>query len=1053
MPKNLLTTLIFKYRFELIFIGLCALLHILILVLPTQLAFGDLAPFPESWRQGFTDFLYAWRDISFGIYRHPGNITNLLQSSLIFIFRSPLVAQKIYIAFILPFVAFQTSRHLLKKHFEAQNNVFLFITGLFYAFSPAMITEFVGGTQYSTMLIFAVFPYLAELTLDILAEKSSKSVYALILVLTLLLSIDIHLLIIYGIFVGITCVIFLIDAAKSKTLSKLLIQMVILCFAVVLSITANPIYLLSNFSIINPPVQPDANVGFTNNFLTFLIDVKYTYSRSSFLNTIRLGNNLSDFRYTGFSLWTTPFLIISLVTLIYSLISIKKADVKKRVFILGYIVTSLFIYLTYLRYTYPIFVRLPLLFIFRNPAKLTLLNSLFFLICFYNAFCRIDFKQHKFFASIFTFSILIYIWPIFLLDRGLSYTRSEFNITKDFYQIQKAIAGDAKTEEYRSIWIPSTYEANSIKLTWIDRKRIEDQLGFSEFTTDNYGGYIVKAISDAILNNDKELFNNLIKSANVQYIVLTKDDKDNVEIQKFYSTVSITSGYKKLDEILNENKVIYENGIYKVYKVDNVPAILYTVHNVNMFNYKLNNSVNILENYYKYSQTPIVKGDNTKSDFLIAKTVSDDLSNHVLEWDKSWSWPEPTLNPINPIFSLILFKEQTGFKLRKDPIEKINLASWIIAKRSAEIFKFGVKGNTYEKAIENIKYYADYIYNYYRNNKPTSDLDRDTSIKSFIYISKAKGNLGARNDVLDDAINILDAQISESFQNLCIKSCLQVKADTDGTYYDILYATDKYHLKNGINTIKPMHVASDTVISTAPQSSSPFIVELKNLEPLKKYVLDFDYETKGDIYKFSLFSQYKNNARENYEYTGYLEYTLTSEFRGKKHFRAYFQPKAKKDAVTIFKAELAGQIETKPINIFNLNVEPVTSKGMMLVKESTEIAGKNTEQNVAFQKITPSEYKIYSKDLVTNNNYLIFAANFSPYWKLYTQQGKNIADDTHKMAYSYANIWKIDPQLLKDSDFITLKFDAQKQLTTSYGFTALFLVCFTGLLLKKSKIN
>ncbi len=1055
MLKNLLLKLTSKYRWEIYFLLASSAIHALLFLLPTQLAYGDLAPFPETWQQGFTDFFYAWRDISFGLYRHPGNITNLIQSLLILLsFGSSLIAQKIYIIFLLPFLAFISARLLLKKHFGATDNIFLFITAFFYTFSPTMLTEFIGGTLYSTMLIFAIFPYLASLTLDLILDNNSKSAIKLILVLGLLFSVDVQLIIIYGIFIIITILGILISQPLGKGvkgLIQLFRKVAILLGIVILAMAANPIYSLSNFLVVNPSFQFENDNGFLNNLNVFIRDVKYTYSRSSFNNTIRLGSNLSDFKYTGYSWWTTPFLLISLITLIYSVYLFKKVDTKRRIFIVGYILISLFIYLTYLQYTYPIFLHFPVLFIFRNPAKLTLLNTLFFCVCFYNVFNNINLKFQKQIYWLIYISLLIYIWPIFLGDRGLSYSRNTFTIPKDYYSILQTIKKDPHTKNFRSIWLPSTYENHSIKLTWLDRGRIEDQLGLNEFSTDNYGNYIVSAISNAVIKNDGELFNKLIKAADVQYLILTKDDKIARQ-NGFYDSVTLDSGYKKLDGFLASNSIVFDNKYYRVYRLSDTLPLISTLNNVIELNYNIGNSVKILEQYFKSYNTILVKTSDPINEVISAKVNPDELSNYVLEWDDLWSPPNPTISPQNPIFPLLMFKEKVGFNLRQDVYTKINFATWIIYTRAEEIKKYEIQGNTLNELIDNINYYKKYLNDYYNKNKATTDLQRDTAMKTLVFLSKAKENLSSDQNILDDLITQLNKIIDEGYKNLCSAECIKVNVSKSGTYYQLGNQADHYNLEKGQNMIQISNNINLLSSATSPLSNYPLVYNIPGLQPYQKYFLEFDYNTHGSIYELSLFDWFRQVSRVKFIKDEYLHYKLTSDIRSNKHFKAFFEPQYHLAATSYLKIEEYNPVVPKNIEITNLKIMPVIYNGLVLTDKIIPKSEQNSEiSNVNFIKISPSHYRIYTNDL--KNDYLLFAVNYNPAWKLFDDKKMLIKNVDHKMAMTYGNLWKLNTNSINNSKYIDIIFVPQNILIYSIAGSTLFFMGTVILLLSRRKIN
>jgi len=283
-----------------------------LMLVDTQLAYGDLSPFPESASQAWQHFIYVWKEISLGRYAQSGNMFGFIQFLFISIFRSALIAQKVYI-FILPLISFISFRYFLKKHTKVKNDQIIFLASLFYSFSPIMTGQYLGGTHYSSILIFSLFPLLYSNTILFLQKFSIKRIYVLGIMLGILVSIYSHILLIYALSL---IPLFLSDLIIRKL--KAVSHWVNFLFVGIITFLFNPVIIFSSFKYVSTVTKSGNASAFQQSLEFFFKDVRHTYAKSYLTTVIKMGNNGGFFNYGQNNFWTIPFLILVVIVLIFS---------------------------------------------------------------------------------------------------------------------------------------------------------------------------------------------------------------------------------------------------------------------------------------------------------------------------------------------------------------------------------------------------------------------------------------------------------------------------------------------------------------------------------------------------------------------------------------------------------------------------------------------------------------------------------------------------------------------------------------------------------------
>ena len=710
MFKRILSKLV-KFLISLISIELLLLLIFNLLVFlgllmfKSQLAYGDLPPFPESYQTAFEDFFYVWKNFSFGLYRYPGQLQPLLQGLLLLLFGSPVLAQKVYM-FFLPVMAFLGFKYLLKSSYKSVSRISGFITAFFYAYSPIFIQEFMGGTLYSTLLGFALFPVVFAKSIQLYEDFNLRRVLILALILGGIVSFYPHFIVIYSISMFVP---FVLDVLLNR-FNNLKIWLGFFLVGV-LVIVLNPIFVLTSFNLVNTSSGVTSS-SFSANVENFLNDVHYTYYWSTFGNIFRFGNNNSPHGYSEQSWWTYQFYAI--VTFVFGYCFIFRRKKWNGVFWFSLFPSLIlimgFVYFTHLNKTDWLFKLFSPLILFRNPAKLTYLSFFFFSLLFFEALNFVESRsktalvKYIFFVPI-SISILIYIWPVFTQDLSLSKYRSGFTLPN----VYKEVISRVEKGEGRNFWLPSSHESTSIKLAWLDQNKLESQIGVNQFSDDYFVDEIINPLNASLLKSKEQEMKNLLNIAQVKNVILLKDKKDNISTETLFGTGSIVGGSQVLSSYLDFLPKLHDTKSYSIYHNDTyyptffVPDTFAYVDDDAVFNGFLNTinpeaKIALIKSSF-FSSFP-------SSSFSVI-WPSKKHTNFVMSgWDPLWIWPSVSVDPRNEaVYSLVRLKENFIKLKNSDFSERIETLLWLASKRVEEVSEFNItQGNLRSKILA--EYYA-----------------------------------------------------------------------------------------------------------------------------------------------------------------------------------------------------------------------------------------------------------------------------------------------------------------------------------------------------------
>lgn len=1079
---------VIKHRYFLIFLVINIIAHRKILLFGTQLAYGDVTPFPEYANQALGKFVFSWEEIGFGLSRQSGGIFSLVLWAFTFILRSPLLAQKLYIL-ILPTIAFVTFGHFLRKTAKINNGFSIFLTSFFFALCPVALGEFMGGSIYSTMLIFAMFPYLYENTFKLLDDPSRKRIIIHGLLIGIYASLYIHIILIY--FLSLLAPFFYDLFTKKIKAIKRWFNFV---YAGLIAILLNPIYFLSGFNILKNSSREETR-SFVDYIPQFLQEMTITYESGKFFSALRLAS-FGAFDYHENHLWTVPFFIIIAFALFFAVLKLTKRDGNKSVTskkfaiigLVNYVGITLFIFFTYKEWAYPIFRGLPLLFMFRNPSKLIYLSTFFF--CILYAFALESFLKRKFKKSI-VFVVLtlivviqsIYIWPIFIGDRGLESRRKRnFTIPNEFFEANQYIKSNRQNEFYRSTWLPIGHESTFNKLYWLDKNKLDAQIGMQEFAGSAYEHTVLTTTYGAVTLRDQVAFINSLRLVQVDYLVLLKDE--------YYYKLN-NFNLSDIQNALTTTPIVESNDFYDIYYIDTNTPLIYSPKTITTTNIEGGGDYYVLSKLSTTNLntllpvTSINKHGIRPDDFYLFLYHSGEpvlVTN--TQWNENWEWKTPSIYP--NILNRPDQNTETGAYLIKSAESLAEISEYLTSSKTISNRDKQVLLNSYSDILN--------IYNTFLANLPGQKIDHNLKtylVRIYLYVDRSYENLNKAN-LVTETIATQYTQFSSAINSLKRKVCEYDFCHNVNILAPSEYQVELYDLRpNDLN--KKLHINSNQYPLTNFTSSDKWatIGNVHFQEGPYTFGINLDQEEKSifiDHEKDSGSTVYIDND-ETRKYTNTFLYSFDEDV----HVKISYEPKeeysSKRDYL-VWKGDLARtnnsnicyKIEDgKCFRIYLANLQPTNEYKNIKIEFDKDVTFEETsanmvkdfsikefrtvtallydEQNIkprqipniSFEKINPSKYKV-SVENVKEDFLFVFNQSFNSNWVLQTKDQERVAEDRHFKVNYFANAWWIKMADLKGGTSIDLEivYYPQRYLYLSLVVTLITLSASLYIIFKDS---
>ena len=1045
-----------------------------LLVLPHELAYGDLSPFHLSVTQAIQKFFYSWEDVGFGYSRSPGTLFPLIQALFLVVFRLPLIAQKVYL-FLLPITSFLSFGYLLSSAKLNKNKFAAFISATLYAYAPVALGEFLGGTAYSTMLGFAFFPVLYANTYKLRQRFDLSAIILNGLFLGVLASVYAQLLVIFGVSLLVPFVVSLFSGWKKALLGWSRVALI-----GVIALLFNPILYLGSINLVSSQTNEGSASSFSGNAEFFLSNIEVTYKKSSIPTTLRLGN-IASFSYDTEHVWTTPFFLVVLFTLAMTFYSLSIKESRNKyvlIALLSYLGISVFIVLTKYEATYFIFKKIPVLFMFRNPSKLTYLSTMFFGILLSNALTQFG-KVSRFskYAKYVPWGALVvtlvYIWPIFLGDRGLKRSGRDFALRPEYSQIVEKI-NTLRPGDGRSVWLPMTHEHTFIKLQWLDPTKFQHQIGINQFGERAYESDLVEAFEKAVSQTDIVTATNVLKSVQVDFAVVLKNED-------FYKERPYT--YKDLRELFSGLTPVEETDFHVLYQLGAVPDTVFAPKDVVTSNVSPGN-INLAFSRFDPSVYTVALESQGAADAKIFPTDTytfvtasqEAIPTENVFWVPEWTWDTPESFPTK-VEKLSENEDFRGYILRL-LVSNGEIAKYVTESEGLSEAQISRATKLYNEQQQEINVILDGLF-----REGIQEQFIDLTPAWYMYADRANALL-TEKALVDASISYeyeyFVSRVNQFYENICESDyCYQFHLNKGS--YDIEVYDLGPNNSDGIFSFNSQDLAVGDAYEQNPAwyklggidvETGPVSVEtnldrvymdhtfdeennriLANNEDTKiTYEVSFLYSFAENI---DLDLYLKNKNREEYDSRDrVVERTLAGTYsnnfchvvQGGRCYSRFSTLLSLNNTVESINVSFDGNVSSDasaPNHVRNIaiarDIFPVLSV-------DDRLSSPRIPPKVTYTKVSPVKYEVAVTE-IADDFLLVFNKTFHPDWKLTSDTLGPAPEEVHVLSNYFANGWYVSKSNIGDATTMnfTIEFERQRLLLMSIALTAIVAVVGLGI--------
>jgi hypothetical protein len=554
----------------------------------SMLAYGDLAPFPETAGQALSAYFSAWQPIGRGSSL-PYSLVLLEEGLLVgFTGGDPSLAQKLYYLIPIP-LSFISMYYFLGR--MTTSKVGKWIASFVYAVNPVTIGIFIGGAM-GMLYVNAIAPPLIARFLDIVRGRNLMR-NAILFTFLLVLGAS------FGSYIVLYLVPFFVFSF-GKLLSgrnvRLLAQrtmILVLCVAgFSLLILPTALYQFPIYSRFLPGGL--GGIPTSQSSAILANTVASTYATSTVLQTLKFGStSLWYLGYTGRAWWTTLGFVYPAIA--FSALVLTKP--RWRMHSLGFsslaIVIISFLWATQTGVGLAFFRYAPALYVFSNPGgpNLFLIFAYVPLICIslerlrfsreplkapscLNSFQTIRARKRKvraFQTKLIIVSIFIilstfsYSWPFFTGEMGFTSAGRSLSVSEVqpvFQKVAQWFATYDNSLDYRTLWLPLDYQTQ-LSLRWLDQNTLTLPLGIDQYIDVPISRDIGWIFSSICLGETARLGEVLSQLA-VKYVVVNLDSSSGGSCQSTgflgYSTPFISGSPKDFVSFLGKQQDLQQVG-------------------------------------------------------------------------------------------------------------------------------------------------------------------------------------------------------------------------------------------------------------------------------------------------------------------------------------------------------------------------------------------------------------------------------------------------------------------------------------------------------------
>jgi hypothetical protein len=533
-------------------------------------AFADLPPFPQNPDLLWNRFASVWQNEHLG-FPLPEISFQVIVGTIILIFGDPNVAQKILFLSAMPCA--MIFMYIFAGKF-LKSDISRFLASVVYGLNPVIIGRFINGGPLDVLFLYALLPLLWLQLAKIIDRRKFLDVLLFAVLFGIVGS---RIYAIFWAVVPFAVMLILVKLSQKRYREK--------------SFFTGIAMVLVSFSLGILLILPDILLAFQRNETlvpqseTFIEAIDWAYSTPNPLNLIWLAGNGGDLMmrslgYNDITFWTLLGLIIPIIA--FSSIFLARKERREYVFLFLplVMVVTIFILLTRLKLTYPLFHAFPTLFSLKNPVKIMYPMSLalcsLFGIGLDGITRRIKKKantilQKRVQVAVFNASVLVIIF-LYLFPAIGGGTVGLNNVYGDSYAVPREyeIALNWVNEQkqsygfFRTLWLPYDYPTQ-IKLEAADPQNVGLRSGAAWLNMPNI--HFVRDLFETICKGNMENFSELLTILDVKYVIIDLGSPYTTECQVVERQVTPwivgNSTYFK-------NMMEHQNYLSEVYKIGNL---------------------------------------------------------------------------------------------------------------------------------------------------------------------------------------------------------------------------------------------------------------------------------------------------------------------------------------------------------------------------------------------------------------------------------------------------------------------------------------------------
>jgi len=567
-----------------------------------MLSYNDRLPFAPTFQEGWHIFTNSWQEQFPGILIPPYNLILLKEAlqTLIF-FNNAELAQKIDI--ILPPVLGFISFYWFWGKLKITSGWAKLIGGCIFSLNLVVLGELVGGTPVS-ITAHAFWPPIFYFAYKLFSQRDQNGHQNLLNILYLALFT--FLAFIFGdwliFFILGLVILFAVINLYHRTIPwSLFIKNFLLFLGISLLLSLS--YILIYYDILKEmSLLPESYRQLINKSL--MADVNSSYASFNFLSFIGLGAGPfyeKIFGGHGWGYFSLLAPILALGGLIFS-----PPQHKKIAWVLTIIALSifLFVYGTKLGWFNLFYLKIPLLFRFRNAVHLSLLLSfvLATLGAFFLQWLMTYLHQKKFKFSILIGLAIFALWLIAILPfvRGqILQGRNNLTIPKYYPEIISTIQKERETNYSRTLWLPWDFEVSK-RIYWQDLVTNGLFINYGQYLESSYNDFL-KELYLTLENKDIKALKSALSLSKSQLIIIDKNRISNNSGKIKEGTIFLTpvvdgdpAEFQKLVLETGDYAIAHETNDYVILKSKSLPA-----KEVEFFNQKIDLYPLSFNDYFK----------------------------------------------------------------------------------------------------------------------------------------------------------------------------------------------------------------------------------------------------------------------------------------------------------------------------------------------------------------------------------------------------------------------------------------------------------------------